>query len=112
MPEIYFTVREGFFMNYKIIVDSCGELTYKMKESGIYETASLSMQVDGDTIVDDETFDQADFLRRVAASPECPKSSCPITARSLEENCGERNIRRERRRSMCLIPGLLPLERL
>ena len=73
MPEIYFTVREGFFMNYKIIVDSCGELTYKMKESGIYETASLSMQVEGDTIVDDETFDQADFLRRVAASPECPK---------------------------------------
>ena len=75
MPEIYFTVREGFFMNYKIIVDSCGELTYKMKESGIYETASLSMQVDGDTIVDDETFDQADFLRLVAPSPDCPKSS-------------------------------------
>ena len=57
-------------MDYKIIVDSCGELTYKMKESGIYLSAPLSMQVDGDTIMDDETFDQADFLRRVAASPE------------------------------------------
>ena len=64
-------------MDYKIIVDSCGELTHRMKESGVYSTASLSMEVDGDRIVDDETFDQADFIRRVAASPECPKSSCP-----------------------------------
>ena len=71
-------------MNYKIIVDSCGELTYKMKKSGVYETASLSMEVDGDIIVDDETFDQADFLRRVAASPECPKSSCPSPERYME----------------------------
>lgn len=64
-------------MDYKVIVDSCGELTGKMKKSGLYTTASLSMQVDGDLIVDDASFDQKDFLRRVAASPECPKSSCP-----------------------------------
>ena len=48
-----------------------------MKKSGLYTTASLSMQVDGDLIADDASFDQKDFLRRVAASPECPKSSCP-----------------------------------
>lgn len=79
-------------MAYKIIVDSCGELTSKMKESGIYETASLSMQVDGDLIVDDETFDQSDFIRRVAASPECPKSSCPSPEKYMEliDAAGER----------------------
>ena len=71
-------------MNYKIIVDSCGELTHRMKNSGVYETASLSMEVDGDVIVDDESFDQADFLRRVAASPECPKSSCPSPEKYME----------------------------
>lgn len=71
-------------MDYKIIVDSCGELTYKMKESGIYVSAPLSMQVDGDMVVDDDTFDQADFLRRVAASPECPKSSCPSPEKYME----------------------------
>lgn len=71
-------------MNYKIIVDSCGELTYRMKKSGVYETASLSMEVDGDIIVDDENFDQTDFLRRVEASPECPKSSCPSPERYME----------------------------
>ena len=71
-------------MGYKIIVDSSGELTHKMKNSGVYETASLSMEVDGDIIVDDGSFDQADFLRRVAASPECPKSSCPSPERYME----------------------------
>ena len=79
----------GDIMDYKIIVDSCGELTYKMKESGIYVSAPLSMQVDGDTIMDDETFDQADFLRRVAASPECPKSSCPSPEKYMELYSGD-----------------------
>ena len=76
-------------MDYKIIVDSCGELTYKMKESGIFVSAPLSMQVDGDVVMDDETFDQADFLRRVAASPECPKSSCPSPEKYMELYSGE-----------------------
>ena len=71
-------------MGYRIIVDSCGELTDEMKRSGLYETASLSMQVGGVTLADDETFDQADFLKRIAASPECPKSSCPSPEKYME----------------------------
>lgn len=64
-------------MSFKVVVDSCGELTEEMKKSGNFETASLSIEVGGYHIVDDETFDQADFLRRVKEAPECPKSSCP-----------------------------------
>ncbi|MDO4522963.1 MAG: DegV family protein [Eubacteriales bacterium] len=64
-------------MSYKIVIDSCGELTEEMKRSGHFETASLTMIVDDVHIVDDETFDQADFLKRVAASPNGPKSACP-----------------------------------
>ena len=79
----------GKIMSYKIIVDSCGELTQKMKRKGIYSSAPLSMEVDGDRIVDDETFDQADFLKRVAASPECPKSSCPSPEKYMELYDGE-----------------------
>lgn len=71
-------------MSYKVIVDSCGELTDDMKKSGIFETASLSIEVGGYHIVDDETFDQADFLRRVRECPECPKSSCPSPERYME----------------------------
>ena len=39
-------------MNYKIIVDSCGELTEEMKASGRYETASLEIELQGKHIVD------------------------------------------------------------
>lgn len=71
-------------MSYKIIIDSCGELTREMKASGHFETASLQIDVDGYHIVDDETFDQADFLRRTKESRECPKSSCPSPERYME----------------------------
>ena len=71
-------------MSYKIIVDSCGELTDEMKASGLYETASLEIDVDIYHIIDDETFDQADFLKRVAACPTSPKSSCPSPERYME----------------------------
>ncbi len=64
-------------MSYKIIVDSCGELSQEMKASGHFVTASLSIDVDDYHIIDDETFDQKEFLDRVAASPNGPKSSCP-----------------------------------
>ena len=71
-------------MSYKVVVDSCGELTREMKTSGHFETASLSIEVGGHHIIDDETFDQADFLRRVAEAPECPKSSCPSPETYME----------------------------
>lgn len=64
-------------MSYKIIVDSHGELSREMKASGHFVTASLSIDVDDYHIIDDETFDQKEFLDRVATSPNGPKSSCP-----------------------------------
>lgn len=62
---------------YKIVVDSCGELTEEMKQDGHFASVALELEVDGCRIVDDETFDQLDFLRRVKESPTGPKSSCP-----------------------------------
>lgn len=64
-------------MSYKVVIDSCGELTGNMKKDGHFESVPLTINVDDFVIIDDETFDQADFLARVAASPECPKSACP-----------------------------------
>ena len=62
---------------YKIIIDSCGELSEEMKENGHFANVPLTLQVDDAEIVDDMTFDQADFLKKVAASEESPKSACP-----------------------------------
>ncbi|EOS41502.1 DegV family protein [Lachnospiraceae bacterium] len=72
-------------MSYKVIVDSCGELTEEMKANGNFETASLTMEVGGIRIIDDASFDQADFLRRVAECPESPKSSCPSPEDYMEK---------------------------
>ena len=64
-------------MDYLVFVDSCGELTDEMKQSGHFKNIPLTIDVDGHHIVDDETFDQALFLREMAASPNAPKSACP-----------------------------------
>lgn len=71
-------------MSYRIIVDSCGEMTEQMKESGTFLTASLSIDIDDHHIVDDDTFDQKRFLALVAQSPNSPKSSCPSPETYME----------------------------
>lgn len=71
-------------MSYKIVVDSCGELPEKLKKDGHFETVSLEIFVEDYHIVDDDTFDQAEFLRRVAESPKCPRSACPSPERYME----------------------------
>lgn len=78
---------------YKIIIDSCGELTEKMKTDGHFSNVSLELEVDGVRIVDDETFNQADFIRRVSASKKGPKSSCPSPESYMSAYAGdEKNI--------------------
>ncbi len=64
-------------MNYKIVIDSCGELPASYKEDARFESVPLTLTVEGEDIVDDASFDQKSFLAKVAASPTCPKSSCP-----------------------------------
>lgn len=71
-------------MSYRVVVDSCGELTQEMKDSGCFVNVPLSITVGEHHIIDDETFDQADFLRKVAECPDCPKSSCPSPEKYME----------------------------
>lgn len=64
-------------MSYRIVVDSCGEFTEEMERDPHFAHAALTLFIDGEQFVDDETFDQLDFLKKMKASPNCPKSSCP-----------------------------------
>lgn len=64
-------------MTYKIIGDSCMDLTEEMKRDPRYQMVPLTLQVGSAQIVDDETFDQKHFLELVKACPECPKTACP-----------------------------------
>lgn len=68
-------------MSFKIAIDSCGELLEEWKSDPRFESIPLTLMVGGETIVDDETFNQKEFLRKVAACPDCPRSACPSPER-------------------------------
>ena len=53
-------------MSYKIVIDSCGELLEQWKQDERFESVPLTLTVGSENIIDDETFDQADFLQKVA----------------------------------------------
>ena len=63
-------------MSFHIVCDSCTDLTEEDIKKGCYTWVPLTLLVDGEEIIDDETFDQADFLAKVAASKESVKSAC------------------------------------
>lgn len=64
-------------MAYHIAVDSCTDRTPSMKEDKNITLVPLTLIVGEERIVDDDTFNQAEFLRKVAASPDAPSSACP-----------------------------------
>lgn len=64
-------------MHYKILIDSCGDVPHFLMDTGVIKKIPLSITVDDETIVDDETFEQKSFLEKVAKSKNCPKSACP-----------------------------------
>lgn len=70
-------------MSYKIVIDSCGELLEEWKQDERIESVPLTLMVGGESIIDDETFNQKEFLQKVAECPECPKSACPSPERYM-----------------------------
>ncbi len=71
-------------MSYKIVVDSCCELPEQYKKDARFHFVPLGLEVGEYQIMDDENFNQAEFLAQVAACPQCPKSSCPSPEKYME----------------------------
>lgn len=71
-------------MSFHIVCDSCTDLTEEDLKKGCYTLVPLTLLVDGEEIIDDETFNQADFLAKVAASKESVKSACPAPESYME----------------------------
>ena len=69
---------------YKIVVDSCCEIPEEIKKEINFEIVPLTLEVGDTTIIDDENFHQASFLKMVDACPTAPKSACPSTERYME----------------------------
>jgi len=64
-------------MSYRIIADSGLDLPDILKKDPHIRLVPLILTVEDETIVDDESFNQQEFLRKMKESPKCPKSSCP-----------------------------------
>lgn len=64
-------------MSYKIVVDSCCDLTADMKEWNNFGIVPLTLQIGDYIVIDNSDFDQDDFIGRMAASNSLAKSACP-----------------------------------
>lgn len=64
-------------MAYKIVVDSCCDLTDEIRGWSNLEVVPLTLQIGDYTVIDDENFNQEDFISRMVASDELAKSACP-----------------------------------
>ena len=53
-------------MSFKIVVDSCCELPEEYLQDPRFEIVPLGLEVGDYRIQDDESFDQAEFLKKVA----------------------------------------------
>lgn len=71
-------------MTYKIIGDSCLDLTEELKKDPHFQMIPLTLQVDDVQVIDDDTFDQKAFLDLVKKGKDCPKTACPSPERFKE----------------------------
>lgn len=79
-------------MNFKIVGDSCCDLTKTQLDKGYFKSVPLILNVGGVEVIDDESFDQGKFLDMVAACPDSPKSSCPSPEAFMDAFEGAENI--------------------
>ena len=76
-------------MSFKIIVDSCCDLTPAQLREECFVKVPLTIRVGGHTIADDDTFDQGELLWRMKESETAPQSACPSPMQYLEAfDCG------------------------
>ncbi|MGN1329300.1 MAG: DegV family protein [Eubacterium sp.] len=64
-------------MSYKIVVDSCCDLTDEMRKWDNLAIVPLTLQINDYCILDDENFQQDDFISRMKANGGIAKSACP-----------------------------------
>ncbi|MGO5061059.1 DegV family protein [Lawsonibacter sp. LCP25S3_F5] len=64
-------------MGFKIVVDSCCDLTGQMLKNPHFVKVPLTIRSNGSSFIDNETFDQADLLWAMKQSDDAPATACP-----------------------------------
>ncbi len=71
-------------MSFRIVVDSCTDLTPSMLRDPIFHKVPLTIDVGDKRFVDDESFQQADLLWAMKRSENAPKTACPSPAQYID----------------------------
>lgn len=71
-------------MSFKIVVDSCCDLTLQMLRDPCFQKVPLTIRSNGSTFVDDANFDQADLLWAMKQSAEGTSTACPAPQAYLD----------------------------
>lgn len=80
-------------MSFKIIVDSCCDLTPAQLRDGPFVSVPLTIHVGEQSIVDDPCFDRGALLHAMKECPTAPHTSCPSPAQYLDAfDCGADDI--------------------
>ena len=76
-------------MSFKVIVDSCCDLTPSLLREPCFTSVPLTIRVGSAVVVDDAGFDQADLLWRMRQSESAPQTACPSPAQYMDAfDCG------------------------
>lgn len=80
-------------MGFKIIVDSCCDLTVQQRKDPCFVQVPLTIRVGSSTFVDNDTLDQADLLWSMKQCETSPSTACPSPQDYLDAmDCGEQDI--------------------
>ena len=80
-------------MGFKIVVDSCCDLTGQMLKDPRFIKVPLTIRSNGSSFIDNETFDQADLLWAMKQSEDAPSTACPAPQSYLDAyQCGADDI--------------------
>lgn len=64
-------------MSFKIIVDSCCDLTGTMLKDPCFVKVPLTIRVENSSFVDDASLDRSDLLWAMKQSEDAPSTACP-----------------------------------
>ena len=79
-------------MNYKIIADSCCDVTEEMKKETGIELIPLTLRINDQEYVDDDSLDVKAYLKAMKESKAAPKTSCPSIQDFLNKFMDKDNI--------------------
>lgn len=64
-------------MQYKIVADSCCDMSKSNSVYGSVELIPLTLYLEDKEYIDDETFNQKEFIQHVSEAKDCARSACP-----------------------------------